>query len=161
MPEAEAAIGSWRRLHTTDGAAGMPAHVTLVYPFAPVGEIDFDWLAGMFGGSEPFDYVLQRLDEFPVDGVSYLAPEPPEPFVALTRALVDRFPAHAPYGGAFEVGELIPHVTVVHTDDDRARAEAAASVSDALPIACSASEARLMHEVEGRWQSHTRFRLGR
>jgi hypothetical protein len=49
----------------------------------------------------------------------------------------------------------------VHTDDDGARADAVASVDGLLPIHCDANEIWLMHEVNGRWQKHTPFRLGR
>ena len=31
--QVEPAVSRWRRAHTTDGADGMPAHVTLIYPF--------------------------------------------------------------------------------------------------------------------------------
>ena len=46
VPEAEPTLGDWRREHTWDGAHGMPAHVTLLYPFVdaealgPGGAID-------------------------------------------------------------------------------------------------------------------------
>jgi 2'-5' RNA ligase superfamily len=153
-------IGTWRREYTTDGAAGMPAHVTLLYPFAPAGEAESVELGPVFARMEPFGYTLVEVREFD-DGVVYLTPDPSAPFVELSRALVQRFLAYRPYRGELEIDELIPHVTVVHTDADRARADAAASVSEALPIVCNASEAWLMHEVEGRWQRHTPFRLGR
>ena len=34
VPEAEPAIGAHRREHTPSGAEGMPAHVTILVPFA-------------------------------------------------------------------------------------------------------------------------------
>ena len=60
---------------------------------------------------------LRAVREWP-DGVVYLEPDPAEPFVRLTRELVERFPDHQPYNGTFTADEVIPHVTVVHTDDD-------------------------------------------
>jgi 2'-5' RNA ligase len=158
VPEAEPAVGAWRLQHTRDGAAGMPAHVTLLYPFAL--EPDLEAIRALAAAVEPFDYTLDAVHEWP-DGVVYLEPQPSEPFVRLTRQLVERFPEHQPYGGLFTVDEVIPHCTVVHTDDARARADTAASVAGALPIPCSADEFWLMHEVNGRWQRHTPFRLGR
>lgn len=158
VPEAESAVGDWRVEHTRDGARGMPAHVTLLYPFAP--EPDLDTVRVLAADFEPFDFALGAVREWP-DGVVYLEPDPAEPFVKLTRALVDRFPEHQPYDGVFTVDEVIPHCTVVHTDDDGARADAAASVAGLLPIRCDANEIWLMHEVNGRWQRHTPFRLGR
>jgi len=158
VPEAEPAIGDWRLRHTRDGAAGMPAHVTLLYPFAV--EPDLEALRSLAADDQRFAFTLQAVREWP-DGVVYLEPDPAEPFVRLTRQLVERFPDHQPYDGAFTVDEVVPHCTVVHTDDAAARADAAASVAGALPIACSATQIWLMHEVNGRWQRHTPFRLGR
>jgi 2'-5' RNA ligase len=161
VPEAEPLIGPWRETHTRDGAAGMGAHVTLIVPFAPVDELDTGELHELFGAVEPFAYTLERVGEWPEDGVVYLDPRPAERFLHLTRLLVERYPDHRPYGGLFEVDELVPHATVVQTDDASARADAAASVAPSLPISCNAHEVWLVHEVNGRWQRHTSFRLGR
>lgn len=158
VPEAEPAVGTWRRRHSRDGAAGMPAHVTLLYPFAP--QPDLDAVRAIAANAESFRFVLRRVHEWP-DGVVYLDPDPAEPFARLTAQLVERFPDHQPYGGAFTVDEVIPHCTVVHTDDATVRADAAASVAGALPIECNADEIWLMHEVNGRWERHKHFRLGR
>ena len=158
VPEAEPVIGDRRATHTRDGARGMPAHVTLLYPFAP--EPDLDTLRALAAAGEPFRYMLSSVREWP-DGIVWLEPDPAEPFLRLTHEIVERFPDHQPYGGAFVVDELIPHCTVVHTDDAGARADAAASVAEALPIDCDANEIWLMHEVDGRWQRHTPFPLGR
>ena len=158
VPEAEPAVGDRRREHTKDGARGMPAHVTLLYPFAP--EPDLQAIRALAARSEPFRYTLRAVREWP-DGIVYLEPDPAEPFVRLTREFVERFPDHEPYNGMFTVDEVIPHCTVVHTDDDAARADAVASVAGLLPIRCDANEIWLVHEVNGRWQRHTPFRLGR
>ncbi len=136
----------------------MPAHVTLVYPFAPVEEIDVGAVRDVVAGSESFAFELRAVHEWP-DGVVYLDPHPATPFVELTLCLAGRFPDYPPYGGAHD--EVIPHVTVVHTEDRDARADAAASVAGSLPIRCDANEIWLMHEVNGRWLGHTPFPLGR
>ena len=158
VPEAEPLIEAWRRAHTRDGAAGMPAHVTLLYPFAAVEDVELDVVRSLVSESEPFEFTLRAVHEWP-DGVVYLEPEPAEPLARLARRLAERFPEYPPYGGAHD--EVIPHVTVAHTEDRRARADAAASVAGSLPIVCNANEVWLMHEVNGSWQRHTPFRLGR
>ena len=102
------------------------------------------------------------LGEWPVSMASLARKKPDEASVAERfEAYVERFPDHQPYDGAFTVDEVIPHCTVVHTDDDAARADAVASVAGLLPIRCDANEIWLVHEVNGRWQRHTPFRLGR
>ena len=153
-------VETWRRAHSPDGAAGMPAHVTLLYPFAAARDVELPVLAELFAGAEPFRYTLTGVAEWPEDGVVYLDPRPDEPFVELTRRIVGRFPEYRPYGGRFELDELRPHLTVVHTGDEGVRADATASVAASLPIECSADEVWLVHEVNGRWQRHTPFRLG-
>jgi 2'-5' RNA ligase len=158
VPEAEPVIRSWRRAYTLDGAAGMPGHVTLLYPFAAVEDVELDVVRSVVSESEPFEFTLGAVREWP-DGVVYLDPAPAEPFVRLMRCFAERFPEYPPYGGAHD--EMIPHVTVAHTEDRRARADAAASVARSLPIVCNANEVWLMHEVNGSWQRHTPFRLGR
>jgi hypothetical protein len=157
VPEAEPVVGEWRAKHTRDGARGMPAHVTLLYPFVP--EPDLDAIRGLAAGAEPFRFTLGAVQQRP-DGVVYLEPDPALPFVGLTRAIVERFPDHQPYDEEFTVDEVIPHCTVVHTDHENLRADAAASVAGSLPIRCDANEIWLMHEVNGRWQRHTPFPLG-
>jgi len=137
----------------------MPAHVTVLYPFAPVDEVGDGELAAIFARAGPFDYVLRRLDEFP-GGLAYLAPEPREPFVELSRLVVGRFPSYPPYDGEFELDELVPHVTVVATEDEAVLADVRASVPGALPIVCRAGAASLMIEKGGRWTEHTSFPLG-
>ena len=44
------------------------------------------------------------------DGVLYLAPEPAEPFGALTEAFAAAWPEYPPYGGSFT--DVVPHLTV-------------------------------------------------
>ena len=99
VPEAEALVAPWRRLHDPSCAVGVPAHVTLLYPFRPPERLDAALhreLAELFGQSSAFDFRLTHLARFP--GVLYLAPEPAAPLVALTRTLLAHFPDTSPYG---------------------------------------------------------------
>jgi hypothetical protein len=128
----------------------MEAHVTLLVPFVPVEELDAGELRALLSAVQPFEYSLGRVGEWPEDGVVYLDPQPAERFLALIRLLAGRYPDYRPYGGLYDVEELVPHATVVHTDDPRARADAAASVAPSLPISCNATEVWLVHEVNGR-----------
>jgi DAK2 domain len=63
VPDAEPAIEAWRRAHTRDGAAGMPGHVTLLYPFAAVEDVELDVVRGLVSESEPFVRLTRRLAE--------------------------------------------------------------------------------------------------
>ena len=136
----------------------MPAHVTLLYPFAPAESVDAEVVRELAASSRPFGFELRAVHEWP-DGVVYLDPHPAALFVELTDRLVDCLPAYPPYEGVHD--EIVPHLTVVQTDDADARADAAASVAGSLPIRCDVDEIWLMHEVNGRWRGHTPFLLGR
>src|SRR4029077_9743166 len=94
--------------------SGVPAHVTLLYPFIPAGNLDVSVrhaLAEIAAEHEPFDVRFTRVGRFPT--VVYVAPDPPEPFHRVTEAIHTRFPDFPPYEGAFEV--VIPHLTVVES----------------------------------------------
>lgn len=162
VDEASAAVDPWRERTCRDKPShGIPAHVTLVFPFVPAAELDQGVLAELRAvarGCGGFSFELCDLGRFP--GFLYLAPAPAEPFVRLTEAIVERFPAHPPYGGAFD--EIVPHLTVAQGDPalmDRA----AASLRPLLPIRSEAKHVLLLEEVEpehGRWRSRDRLPLG-
>jgi len=162
VPEARAAADRWRRAHTADGAARMPPHVTLLYPFVDDGalaERDLDAVREVVSAHAAFDFALARFGEFAGEArVLYLAPDPDEPFRRLTAALARAFPAHPPYGGAF--AEVVPHLTLAE-GPAAPLDEIRAAVGPALPIAARADEAAVMRLVDGRWSTHARLPLGR
>jgi 2'-5' RNA ligase len=70
--------------------AGVPPHVTLMFPFLPPSELTeakVNALAVLLSGEERFEFSLTRVREFE-QGVVYLEPEPAEPFILLTRRSV-------------------------------------------------------------------------
>src|ERR1700730_8092204 len=88
VPEAEALVGPFRDLHDAGAALGVPAHITVLYPFKPPEEINeavLDRLRHLFFRFEPFDFVLTTIRRFPGEAL-YLVPKPEEPFGRLTRA---------------------------------------------------------------------------
>lgn len=142
-------IADWlERTVPTKPSHGMPPHVTLLYP-APgdvvgIAETVWDFSA--------FDVGFRQLDRFP--GTLWLAPEPSEPFVELTNALVARYPEHQPYGGAFP--RVIPHLTVAQAELD----DAAAAIADWLPLQARAESAVLLEHVQSdHWRELATFDL--
>jgi hypothetical protein len=124
--------------------AGLPPHITLLYPFLNARAIDDkteSTLASLLQEVPSFDFALAEIGRFP--GVVYLAPEPATPFVALTQALAGRWPDHQPYGGAFQ--EIIPHLTVAYG------APIPSGLSERLPVSARAEEVWLMSRTAGRW----------
>ena len=141
-------------LHESAHEAGIPAHITLLYPFLTARAIDHEiegTLASLLQEISAFDFALSEVGRFP--GVVYLAPEPAAPFVALVRALVERWPHRQPYGGAFE--EIVPHLTVAYGET------VPSGLAERLPVSAQAQEVWLMSRTDGRWVRRASFPLGR
>jgi 2'-5' RNA ligase len=148
-----------RRRQDRAAGVGVPAHVTILYPFVDPHEMDARVrreLAGIAARHEPFRVRFERVGRWP--GVVFLAPEPAGPFARLTDDLVAAFPHHPPYGGAFD--EVVPHLTITESAEaplDEIAAEAAASLPFERPVT------RLEVLVEdgvGRWHGRWRIPLG-
>jgi len=164
VPEAEPLVSALRDAHDPSAAEGMPAHVTLVYPFAPADLVDRemeDDLAGLFAGMSAFPFVLGSAGSFP--GVLYLEPEPAGPFQDLIRAAVAAFPDFPPYAGAYT--DPVPHLTVGMEDCEDAMQVLASRLQARLeragPISCRAGEVTLMRRLDRRWTAGRRFPLGK
>jgi 2'-5' RNA ligase len=167
VPEADPLVGHWRERLDPSAAAGMPAHVTLIYPFresAAIGTGTEAALAGICAATRAFDLTFNAVKRFP--GVLWLAPEDSAPAIALTRAISEVFSDCAPYGGAFD--EIVPHLTVAHLlpDDeaqlDRIERGFLIECGTRLPLRTRARQATLMEKSgEGRWQERRRFPFSR
>jgi hypothetical protein len=155
-------VAPWRERLDPAAVHGVPAHVTVLYPFVPPDEITGDHVRGLsalFASSAPFAFSLDRVGWFG-DAVVYLAPVPGEPFVALTRRVMAAFPGYPPYAGAYD--GITPHLTVGDRGPVAELRHAAAAVEPALPIAATATEAWLMtgSPEPGAWHVHSRFPFG-
>jgi hypothetical protein len=112
VPEAERVVSPHRSRLDRAAALGVPAHVTVLFPFVPPPAITpavIDALASAVATVEAFGCEFPATSWFGED-VLYLAPRPDEPFRALTRAVSAAFPGYRPYDGTF--ADTIPHLTV-------------------------------------------------
>jgi 2'-5' RNA ligase len=78
VPEAEQLVRPFREKHDPSARAGMPSHITLLYPFKPpreISEVVFDTLNQCFTRFEAFDFSLTTIRRFSPE-VLYLAPKP-------------------------------------------------------------------------------------
>jgi len=166
VPEAEAIVGPWRAKHDPSAAAGVPAHVTLLFPFAPLAAIAGDLearLANAIAGHAPFAARFSSLRRWP--GVLWLAPDDPAPLEALIAALARAFPDYPPYGGAHET--ITPHLTVadikeaadIEAEVDRIERAFVAEARSRLPIQTTVTEVWLLAEEDGRWRTVRPYRL--
>jgi 2'-5' RNA ligase len=125
----------------------VPPHVTLLIPAPP----DLDAAARALEPFGPFDVTFSEFGRFP--GTLWLAPDPAEPFVAMSEALGGAFPAHPPYEGEF--AGITPHLTVAQGEELGAAETALAPV---LPLRSRASSIVLFEQVAAdRWREAAEF----
>lgn len=158
VPEAEPLVHEWR-MRYDNAALGIPAHVTLIFPFVSAEEIGDELIAELrelFAAQPAFEFTLARVGRFA--DVAWLAPDPSDPFRRLTDLIFSRHPEYPPYEGLHE--EVIPHLTVA-MGDAALQDEVDAALSPHLPLAAHAAEVTLIVEDEsGHWTESERFRLG-
>ena len=164
VPEAEGLVRSFRDRYDPAAKDGMPAHITLLYPFRSPNEIDGLVLATLrdcFSSFQPFKFSLMTINQFPGE-VLYLVPEPEEPFRQLTLAIWRCYPETPPYRGRYS--SVIPHLTVADHMGEQGLGEVAREFEQAaegrLPLQALAAEVTLMDSRSGRWAINTTFRLG-
>jgi 2'-5' RNA ligase len=159
MPELDAIVGAIRHEWDPVAPLGVHAHVTVLFPFAPPSAIDdalVDRVDRVVTTRAPHPVTFSILTEFP-GPVLYLAPEPAEPFRALTRALAAAFPEFPPYEGQFP--DIVPHLTVAH-GAHAPRAAIEAELAPRLPLTTTAERVELWVEGEDdRWRTRARFPL--
>lgn len=148
VPEAEDAVGTYRLEHDWSASRGVPAHLTVLFPFADSEAVSESALNELFASRQAFSFSLDRVETGA--GMTWLVPSPPEPFLDLTRLVWDRWPEYPPYEGAHTV--LAPHLTVSYTVID---------VEIRLPIASVATEVTLIEEQpDEMWRVRATFTLG-
>jgi 2'-5' RNA ligase len=162
IPEAESAVASHRADLDPAAALGVPAHVTVLYPFVPPERVDetvISDLAGAVGSIGAFDVTFARVRWFE-RSVLWLAPEPAGPFRALTAAVASAFHGYAPYGGAHS--DVVPHLTIGQGQPGHVLESAARALEPSLPFTARVSTAVLMYgSLEaGSWRAVADVRLG-
>ena len=162
VPEAESVVGRYRAELDAASALGIPAHVTVLYPFVPPAHIDdhvIGTLARAVASIAAFDVTFARLRWFD-RSVLWLAPEPCGPFVALIAAVSQAFPGYLPYGGQHDV--VVPHLTVGHAHPADVLESAAQAIAPSLPFTAQVSAAVLMEGSlqEGSWRVVAELPLG-
>ncbi|MDT0464929.1 2'-5' RNA ligase family protein [Streptomyces gibsoniae] len=158
IPEAEPAVRAWRERFDPSAGAGIPAHVTVLFPFLDVGRADArvcSALADALGRQHAFDLRFESCGRFP--GVLYLAPEPDTPLRRLTDTIADRWPEAPPYGGKYT--EVVPHLTIADGQDDAVLDEIEADLLGRLPITSRVSSVDLMVHDGAKWQERASFAL--
>lgn len=118
VPEAEVLVANLRQQYDPAASLGMPAHIMLMYPFAPLQDFVhaavFERLQDIANRFTVFDFSLASVGRFP--RVAYLQPEPATPFIALTQAVWNAFAQYrtAAASGGSSGSAIVPHVTAAN-----------------------------------------------
>jgi 2'-5' RNA ligase len=158
VPEAEPLVGALRLEGDDSAAQGVPAHVTLLYPFVDdpddgiVEELRF-----FFAGVDAFPLTFTAVGEWPE--LVYLEMDEADEVHGLIAALVRRWPGYPPYGGLFELEDVVPHLTVVDSPDAELRERAATELAPGLPVQSAAREASLWVRGADGWEPRATFPL--
>jgi 2'-5' RNA ligase len=150
------AIEGLRRTYDRSARVGIPAHVTILYPFAAVSGLtrairgDLAQIAGEF---RAFEVTFSSVARWP--GVVYLEPQPSFRFSALIDRCAAAFPEHPPYAGTID--DVIPHLTVVESDDAPFD-DVTAAARGVLPFTARAGGLEvLVEDDDGRWRGRWRL----
>lgn len=159
VPESEPLVGRWRQKYDPPAPVGIPAHITRLFPFRPVrwlGEGAVADLAALIRAEPAAQFSLARVGRFP--RIVYLAPEPAQPFISLTKRLAARFDL-MPYGRGDGGGT--PHLTVARHDDLGVLDRIVDALSPSLPLPFTLREAWLMERDDaGYWHRGKTFPFG-
>ncbi|MCZ4123623.1 2'-5' RNA ligase family protein [Streptomyces sp. H39-S7] len=158
VPEAEPLVGQWRRRFDPAAATGVPAHVSVLYPFLDHARIDDTVVAALdatLGAHAPFEIAFHRCGRFPE--MLHLVPEPDGPLRALTAGVVERWPEAPPYGGRYP--DVVPHLTVAYSPDPSVLDTIEAGLTGGLPCTGRVTAVQLVVWDGAQWHDARTFPL--
>lgn len=161
MAEVGSVVDAYRRILDPSSARGLPAHVTLIYPFIPPLQLDEDGFRAIeraLSGVPAFEVTFRQFAWFG-EKVLWLAPEPDRLFREMTTRLVGAFPEYPPYEGL--IADPIPHLTVGDGAPVEALHNAATNLGPRLPIIASVTHVSVMTGsfATGSWKTVRRIGL--
>ncbi|MFF4098830.1 2'-5' RNA ligase family protein [Streptomyces sp. NPDC001903] len=158
LPDAAPLLDAASRIDPALVRRGVPAHVSLFYPFVPESALtseDEEAVRSLAAGFPAADLLVEEVVTAPG-------------FVAVTvpglQSIVDafhaRWPGLRPYNGRFGARPAA-HVTVaMGADDPMTAAHVRAAIGGLLPLRVRAAEVQLVALTEEGWRSRFTARLG-
>jgi 2'-5' RNA ligase len=155
-PGLEDLVDPWRRRYDPVRAYGMPAHVTILYPWLPYESItdgDREALATLCHARPPLEMTFADFGRFPE--TLWLDPQPARPIVDLVQEIAQRWPAYPPFAGAF--ADIVAHLTLADRRDPDSLRDVIDAVQPRLPVCVTVPALTLMRLTADRWVSDTEF----
>ena len=155
-----ARLASLRDAGDRMAAHGVPAHVTVLFPFLAVDALTpmaRSTIARLAAKSPPFVARFSRVERR--QEMVWLVPASQRPFLDLTDAVAALWPDYPPYEGVHE--RLIAHLTLVETTDRQTRDAAWAEAVEVGPFDVAVHEHTVITETEsGNWRTRWRLPMG-
>lgn len=161
VPDVEQVVEPWRERYDPRVAEGIPAHVTVLYPWLPPTEIgaeDLEALGTIAAAQPAMELVFERIGQF--HRGLWLAPDPAAPVLRLIEAVTDRWPDYLPYGGAYldDPDDVGPHLTVALGQDTEELRALAEEVTTRLPLTARVAGLDLVvGDENGNWSLRESF----
>ncbi|MEV6575669.1 2'-5' RNA ligase family protein [Streptomyces sp. NPDC051577] len=157
LPDAAPLLDAVWRIDPALTRRGVPAHVSLLYPFLPESALtdqDERSVRSLAASFPAADLVLEEV----VTGSGLVAVTVPglQPIVDAYRS---QWPGLRPYGGRFGARPAA-HVTVAMGADDPTAAHVRAAIDSLLPIRARAAAVQVVALTEDGWQSRFTAPLG-
>jgi 2'-5' RNA ligase len=158
IPEVERIVGQLRVQYDPAARLGVPAHITLLYPFRPAETAinEINTLRTVCAPIEAFAFAFTDIRRFPA--TAYLHPDRSQTFVEMTKTILNQWPDCQPYGGAFT--DVVPHLTVADKVGRETLEEVEKALRPQLPINCVAREIWLLaSDGAGIWSKAVGLKL--
>ena len=157
VPDAEPIVGRWRATLDSSAALGVPAHVTVLYPwirFPQLSAQDLAAITAIAAAADPIELSFPAMGAFP--DVLWLDPQPQQPILSLIAAVAARWPERPPYGGAF--GDApVPHLTVAASCEPAELGHVIADIERRLPFMARVAELTLLVRRPRGWAIDATF----
>jgi 2'-5' RNA ligase len=164
FPQVDRVVAPHRLRHDPSARAGVPAHVTVHYPWLPTETVDASTLSDvrtLAATTKPFTVAFAEFRWFG-SSTLWLAPSPDQPLRHLSERSAAMWPELPLYGGQFD--EVVPHLTVgdlTNGGDEAALRQVEIDLVDILPLRTQASELWWMAQDQGgQWTRQLRLTLG-
>lgn len=162
FPTVDPVVSAHRSRLDSGAIRGVPAHVTVLYPFMPPEILSTAVLAelrDLLSQFSPFDTTFDQIDWFD-DRLVHLRPTADRPFRQLTAAVVARWPNWPSYGGVH--GVPTPHLTIGDIGTRAEHRRAAEAIAPALPIRAHSSTVHLYtgSQAPHSWTEYAVLELG-
>lgn len=139
VPAAQALVDKFLLQTDPTRDSGLPAHITVLFPFVPVTPRVTEKLEAFFKDIPPFEINFDKAAKFPLN--TYLVPRQNDFLIQIIEKASRTFDIK-PYGGVHP--KIIPHLTLVHSSNEIVLNSALIQANNHGPISDTIDKALLL-----------------